>query len=297
VLLHDRDITQVLPSEVLLGAMTSTWAGAVHAAARYEEAQHFNQRLAEVSRSLAEAQSRLTEAESLARLGEMTAGAAHEMNNPLTIISGRSQLLAGRLTDLRDRAAATAIAEAADDLSDLISSLNLIAEPPRPRPQATQAARIVADAVGLAHERLGSRAPIRTRVAPELPACLLDRELISRALCELIVNAVEAAPDTEVEVRLHADDLDGRLIFTVTDRGPGLSPRALHHAFDAFFSEKPAGRQRGLGLTRARRLVQACDGRISLTPGPTQGTIATIELDSWRPPADITSSSRRSAAA
>lgn len=297
VLLHDREIADILPSEILLGAITSTWAGAVHGAARYEEAQHFNQRLAEVSRSLAEAQNRLTEAESLARLGEMTAGAAHEMNNPLTIISGRSQLLACRLTDLKDRAAATAIAEAADDLSDLISSLNLIAEPPRPRPQATQAGRLVADAIEMTRQRLGTDPPIRTRIASDLPVCFLDRELLCRALCELIVNAVEAAPDTEVEVRVHADDLDGRLIFTVTDRGPGLSPRALHHAFDAFFSEKPAGRQRGLGLTRARRLVQACDGSINLAQAQGHGTIASIELDSWRPPADIISSTRRPAAA
>jgi signal transduction histidine kinase len=63
------------------------------------------------------------------------------------------------------------------------------------------------------------------------------------------------------------------------DRGPGLSEHALAHAFDPFFSEKPAGRQPGLGLTKARRLVEAHHGKLTLENGPNGGAVATIRLD------------------
>lgn len=284
ILIHDRDTGAALAGDNQIAAITATWAAAIHGSAQHEELLRVNQRLAEVGRSLNEAEKKLAETEALARLGEMTAGAAHEMNNPLTIISGRSQLLAGRLHDLADRAAAEAIVEAADDLTDLITSLNLLAEPPPAHPEPIEIAQILADAVTLASSRVKSTPRIKPTITTGLPEVYLDRELVARALSELLVNAIEAAPDATVELRVSADPLDDRLLFSVLDHGPGLSKRAQHHAFDPFFSEKPAGRQRGLGLPRARGLVSSCGGSVVLGPAPDRGTLATIELRRWRVP-------------
>ncbi len=81
-------------------------------------------------------------------------------------------------------------------------------------------------------------------------------------------------------------------MFLVIDSGPGLSERATAHAFDPFFSEKPAGRRTGLGLSRARRLVEINGGEISLMNGARSGAVATITLSGWRDDAQ----SNRSAA-
>ncbi len=65
----------------------------------------------------------------------------------------------------------------------------------------------------------------------------------------------------------------------VKDEGPGLSEHALAHAFDPFFSDKPAGRQPGLGLAVARSFVEAHHGRLTLENGPAGGALATVWLD------------------
>jgi signal transduction histidine kinase len=95
---------------------------------------------------------------------------------------------------------------------------------------------------------------------------------------ELVRNAFEADPSAQVVVGVQIDGLDDRLRIQVKDNGSGLSEHALAHAFDPFFSDKPAGRQPGLGLALARRFVEAHGGRLTLENGPGGGAVATIWL-------------------
>jgi C4-dicarboxylate-specific signal transduction histidine kinase len=74
------------------------------------------------------------------------------------------------------------------------------------------------------------------------------------------------------------DQVTGEIVMKVRDRGAGVSLKVLTHAFDAFFSEKPAGRGRGLGLTRAKSCIEAIGGRIQLTNAPGGGALATLAL-------------------
>jgi len=276
VLLHDRD----LPGSVdraTLEPLTATWAAAVSAAAQHEAARRLGERLASSNRSLAEAQAKLAEVESMARLGEMAAGAAHEMNNPLTVISGRAQVLAARAGGAGDKAAAAAIVEAAQDLTSLITSLRLLADPPRPELRAARAKEVVELAVCRAEASTGVSGRIVCEVQGAGEA-VLDRELIATAVAELLINALQASEEKPIALRVHTGRPDGRLLIVIQDQGTGMSTRALQHAFDPFFSEKPAGRRTGLGLTRARRLVELHGGEVSLQSAPGEGTTATISL-------------------
>lgn len=281
VLLHDRADDQV-PSQALLRALSSTWGAATLAAAHQERQRRLEERLAEAHRSLIASEAKLTEAESMARLGEMTAGAAHEMNNPLTVISGRSQLLLARLVDADQRGAAAAISHAAADLSDLISSMHLIAKPPEVRVSPTPVSAVIEQATRLAEARLAGQVQTRVEVGESanqtLDEVMLDREVVAAALSELLVNASQSTPDQIVIVRVQNDLPDRRLLIAVEDQGTGMSPRALQHAFDPFFSEKPSGRRRGLGLTRARKLIEAHDGQITLENLQPNGCRATLNL-------------------
>lgn len=278
VLLHDREPGPDWPDRASLAALAASWGAAVSGAAQHDGARVLGERLAAANQQLAEAQAALAEAESMARLGQMAAGAAHEMNNPLTVISGRSQLLASSLSGERDRAAATAILRASQQLSDLITSLKLIADPPTPVAERFVVDEAVRAAAGRAEERTGAPGRVRVEAGGADLAAVADRELLELALGEVIGNALEASAEGPVMVRTECEGPDGRLLIVVEDRGPGMSAKALQHAFDPFFSDKPAGRRTGLGLTRARRLVELQGGRIWLRSDPGEGTVATIEL-------------------
>lgn len=257
-------------------AIIETWASSVAAAARHESARRLGERLAEANRAVSAAQDKLAEAQSMARLGELAGGAAHEMNNPLTVISGRAQLLLDAAGDESVRSAAGAIVESSQLLSDLISALHMFADPPRPVCRSVRIADMLRSVAQSTRDRLGQGTDLSIDTAGAPPEWVLDEGLVVRVLGEIVANAVETGSPVSLGVRV--DPLDDCLVFEVADRGPGLSDRALRHAFDPFFSEKPAGRQPGLGLARARRLAELLGGTLTLVNGRDLGAVATLSV-------------------
>ncbi len=280
MLLHEPDPLASGFTPEVVGALAAVWSNAVIDGARAEAARGLADKLAETNRALGEAQASLTARESMSRLGEMSAGAAHEMNNPLTIIRGRSQLLADRLQEPREKAAARAIAEASGRLAELITAMHFLASPPRPTLARHDAMELVDEAIEKSKRRVDGRASVRVTTETIVTPVVADREQIVTALTELIANAIESAPGEIVELRVQTDPDDGRFVCRVVDRGPGLSDRAARHAFDPFFSEKAAGRQTGLGLARARRFAELHGGQVTLASAPGPGTIATLWIPS-----------------
>lgn len=253
-----------------------------------------NQELADANAALDAAQAQLTETRALTRLGEMTAGAAHELNNPLTVISARAQSLAGRLRDDRDKALAEAIVDAASRLSEIIARLNRIATPPAPQPEPTQLRPMCEEIIKQAKARVAARRGtgggeagktvigVKLVIGDGQEPARLDRELMTDALIELVVNAIESQPRSTIEMRVDTDPEDDRLFFQIVDDGAGMTEHALNHALDPFFSQKPAGRQTGLGLALAHRLIQVQGGTLELASKPGKGTTVTVSLSHWR---------------
>ncbi|MEQ8316505.1 MAG: HDOD domain-containing protein [Phycisphaerales bacterium] len=262
-------------------ALIDVWASSVAAAARHESARRLGERLAEANRALSAAQDRLSEAQAMARLGELAAGAAHEMNNPLTVISGRAQLLHDSAGDESIRSAAGAIVGASQLLSELISALHMFADPPKPIAKPADVQGLTRTVARSVRDRMGSGLDLSIDAAGAPKQAMLDEGLVQRILTELLVNAAETGAPATLCVRI--DPLDECLVFEVADRGPGLSERALRHAFDPFFSDKPAGRQPGLGLARARRLAELMNGTLTIANGRDLGAVATLSLPSSMP--------------
>lgn len=254
-----------------------------------------NQELAEANAALEDAQHQLAETRAMARLGEMSAGAAHEMNNPLAVISGRAQTLLKRCEIDADRQALRAIVDAGGRLTGLIQRLNRIASPPKPTfgPVDLKAAleRVVQRAKERASirpsaEGTGGRAPtllgVKVTIAEGLAPARLDGEVFSDALVEIVVNALESSPKSGVEVRAFARRDEDALVIEVSDDGRGMSEHAVAHATDPFFSEKPAGRQSGLGLALAHRLLRTHGATLEIASKVGRGTTVSVCLPGWR---------------
>ena len=298
VLLTDAPVDMLSPGEKHLVPLRATWSAAMSATVGRAKAGQLAENLAQSNHALAAAQASLTEAQSMARLGEMTAGAAHEMNNPLTVIQGRAQILAAHLEDDRDQQAARTIVEAASDLSDLVTALHKLAEPGPIERAATPIEEILEGAAWLGTQSTNNTKSMKNaentadslagRVCLDLPPepilAFVDGEKLVRALAELVRNAREWSPDGIVQLQVQIEPENDRLNIRVLDNGPGLSEKARHHAFDPFFSERQAGRGRGLGLALARRLVEFMDGTIRLEPGEQGGVRAVVSLENWRVP-------------
>lgn len=297
VLLHegapDADAGNARRSD--LQAMTSMWARAIASAIQQDAVQRLGEELADANRMLIEMQDALARKQAAAALGEVIAGAAHEMNNPLTIISGRCQQLASELAGSTHANIASQVAAQAHRLSDMLSALREMAEAAMPRRQDFDLADVIQKAVDKfrepANSKIEANPSITVLVPSDLPPVHLDPSFVQRALEELIRNAQESKGSRHIEVVVQIEAPDDRLMIRIRDDGAGLSPHALTHAFEPFFSEKPAGRQPGLGLSRARRFVQAHGGVLTLTNVPKPagvgetavgGAEATIRFDHWK---------------
>ncbi|MBI1368248.1 MAG: HDOD domain-containing protein [Planctomycetes bacterium] len=279
VLLHDRPRLADTENEAHCEALRQTWGAAIAAAAEHQSARRLAEQLADTNRQLVEAQQTVLRTQSMAQLGEMAAGAAHEMNNPLAVISGRAQLLIQRLPmGSRERQDADVVWHQAERLSDLITSMRLFAHPPEPKLATVNLADVLEDAVGRMKRRAPAVPAIRVSGLETAPLLFTDREQLAALLSELLVNAAESKPAQSVRVQASVDTLNDRLILLVKDDGCGMDAATLEHAFDPFFSAKPAGRQVGLGLSRARRMIELLGGTIELTSVVGVGTTARIAI-------------------
>ena len=286
-------VHELSPESAPLGApgyasLAKAWTWWLRAADRAEHAERVGDRLADANRELASTQAKLSEARTMAHLGEITAGAAHEMNNPLTVILARSQQMVKQAVGKGEKQNATAITEAGFKLADLIVSLHLLAEKPEPNKAKAGPGEVISKAIGMLTGKLeaGTLRRIQPRVDPA-PETELDVVMLARALAELVRNGLESGDGAVVEVSMLPDALGERLIYVVRDTGRGISAHALEHAFDPFFSERGAGRGAGLGLCRAKCLAEAHGGSVRLARLSAGGTAAFLGVPLAQDPSAV----------
>jgi PAS domain S-box-containing protein len=217
----------------------------------------------------------LHEQAALARLGEMAAVVAHEVKNPLAGVRGAIQIIGRRLPPgNQDAAVITEIVARIDALDDLMRDILLFARPP-------QLQLGLVDVVALAKNTstLLSDDPAAQRVRVEVegaaPAVRVDAKLLNIVLLNLFLNSAHAM-QWHGTIRLSVTTDDRVCRIAVADTGPGIPPDLRERIFTPFFTTKSRGT--GLGLSTAKRLIEAHRGQVSVTCPPTGGTIVTIEL-------------------
>ena len=275
---------RLAPQVQELATIANGWSLALRTAQIREEARVLSEQLADSNRRLHNAQNEILRSRTMTTVGEMAAGAAHEMNNPLAVISGRSQLLANQLTDPKFKAMAHLIHEQSHRLSAIITELMDFAKPEAPNPKQTDVAELLDRALHEAKE-LDDPADRKIEVTMgDVPLVLVDSSQVTAAITEVIDNAIHATDAKAGQISVHAgfDPYSSRVVVTISDNGCGMDEQTAKRAFDPFFSNKPAGRRRGLGLAKALRWIEASGGSIRLESRQGQGTRSIILLPAVR---------------
>jgi two-component system sensor histidine kinase AtoS len=220
----------------------------------------------------------LIRADRLAAMGELTAGVAHEVRNPLGIIRASVQLLEDSNCDAaRIQQASGVIKQEIDRLDRVIKALLDFGRPSAPTLQAVDVNDVLADVV-LFTRKFASRGgvDILEDYAPSLPRIVADADQIKQIAVNLISNAVQAMEDTGGTVRVTTRGADGYVEFSFADNGPGIPPERIGKVFDPFYSTRDEGT--GLGLTIVHRIVDEHNGHIEVESEPGEGTVFTVSL-------------------
>ena len=269
------------------GIIIELWRSVTASTFQQSRSDRLAEEVVELNTELMQSRQRASEIETCARLGAITAGVAHEMNNPLAVMSGRAQLLRDALGATRHQKEVETLIEAAQQLSDLVAGLHFVSTPPtlhRSMVDLTEFLPRVIKKVRKERARRGlASSAVRLTFNGALPSIFVDPGLFSVAVAELLRNALEAADSHKVELHIQTEPSDDRLKVSVIDDGQGVSPEVLAHAADPFISSKEAGRQTGMGLAKTRQIVELHGGRLQLFRRGEGGTEASITLDVWRP--------------
>jgi signal transduction histidine kinase len=221
---------------------------------------------------------RRLEAEKLASLAEFAAGAGHEINNPLTVISGRAQLLLREEKNPERKHALALISAQAMRVYEMIADMMLFARPPRPELAPVELVRLVDDTVAELLPRAAGQETSLCRTGQPGPIGIkADATQLAVALRAVCQNAMEAL-GSGGHIQIDLQRRDSNVEIHVRDDGPGIKADEANHIFDPFYSARQAGRGLGLGLSKAWRIVTNHGGQIEVTSEPGHGATFTLIL-------------------
>lgn len=222
-----------------------------------------------------QAETRLREQETLARLGEMAAVVAHEVKNPLAGIGGALQVIGGRMApEAPERAVIGDIQDRIDALDQMVRDLLVFARPTPPRMAATSLVALLSGTVSMLSQDPGW-AEVDVVLPTGGPTLQVDGAQLQVVLFNLLQNAAQAVGGQgRIEVTLDTDTEWCEI--RVRDNGPGIAPDVRHRLFEPFVTTKHRGS--GLGLATARRVVEMHDGTLTADADDGGGAVFVVRL-------------------
>ncbi len=265
---------------------------ATQAAAAIENA-HLVSDLQESLKELKTTQAQLVQSEKLSALGQLIAGVAHELNNPLTAIMGYTQLL--RMSDRFDEKAQEDLQKVhtqAQRAAAIVENLLTFARQHRTEHQHVDVNEIIERTLELRSYKLYvENVEVVTELDENLPCTMADASQMQQVFLNLINNAQDAMIEHQGggTLTIRSQTKGDRIQVSVTDTGPGLSPEAEKHLFEPFFTTKEVGKGTGLGLSICFGIVDGHNGKIWADNAPGEGATFIIELPVVAPPKDTKS--------
>ena len=244
-------------------------------ARRYQAAA---EQLAEANKSLQEAEAAVRRSDRLAALGQLTAGLAHELRNPMGTMRASAEMLLKNTSekDSVTRELAGFIASEVDRTNSLITRFLDFARPMHLRLEKTNVAGMIDEAITeLARHNPPYEVTVYRNYSPEIPPIELDGEWMERVIYNLLLNAAQAtSPGGTVTVKTRL--IENQVEISVIDRGSGIRKEHLENIFNPFFTTKSDGV--GLGLAIVSKIVDEHNGTISIESEPGNGSIFRLYL-------------------
>jgi len=224
---------------------------------------------------------RLMMTDRLASLGELAAGAAHELNNPLTSIIGFSQLLIEKEMPEDIREEVKLIYSEAQRAASVTKNLLTFARKRTPVKQPNQINAIIENVLQLrAHAQETDRIEVRRHLAGNLPEVMVDYFQMQQVLLNIIINAeyFMTKGRNRGTLEVCTKQQNGSVLISIADDGPGIPPENLARIFDPFFTTKEPGKGTGLGLSICHGIVTEHGGQIYVRSQLGKGTTVFVEL-------------------
>ncbi|MEZ6036985.1 MAG: ATP-binding protein [Planctomycetota bacterium] len=270
--LHDtpRPVSRIAELDELIEALTATRTQLrTQIAARDRAAQQLTQREAQ-----------LQQVQRLEAVGRLAGGIAHDFNNLLTGMLGDLELLRERV-DAGTASDLDSIERAVHSGAALVRQLLTFARRDRAEPVALDVGAALRDSESLLRRLLREDIELDLRIGPGRHVVRLDPTQLQQVIVNLVINARDAIRGAgHVRITVAAIDASAgaQTEITCIDDGCGMSEAALQHAFEPFFTSKPAGEGSGLGLTTCYGIVQQAGGEITLRSTPGRGTTVRVRL-------------------
>lgn len=274
------DQIQELVLRVAIMVLSGFLAHQLAEATRIEARKHQEaaEQLAKANQQLREAEATVRRTERLAALGQLSAGLAHEIRNPLSTIKTSAEMLARNVPSDNALAHEMAgfISSEVDRTNALVTRFLDFARPLAVRVEKTDLAQLIDRAV----VELEKHSPpldvsIYKNYAPDIPPFLLDGQLMERVMYNLLLNAAQASPP-QGTVTVKTRQFNETVEIDVIDRGPGIEPKHLESIFNPFFTTKPSGV--GLGLAIVSKIVDEHGGKITVESEPGEGSVFRVYL-------------------
>ena len=255
---------------------------AIYNAFMYQELKAFSQQMEEkiqkTTADLRKTEAQLIRSEKLAALGQLAAGIAHEIRNPLTSIN----ILIHSLTEnfppeSARREDLQVIEEEIRRINEIVDQFLRFARPAPPRLQKADAFSIFEETLQLLRPQMEKHRIIVQKEFQVLRPISMDREQMKQVILNLLLNAVQAMPNGG-RLTLRGQVLEDGLWVTLSirDSGIGIPSEDMNKLFDPFFSTKEGGV--GLGLSIAHRIIDQHHGKIEVESAPGKGTLLTVWL-------------------
>ncbi|WP_051188212.1 PAS domain-containing sensor histidine kinase [Brevibacillus thermoruber] len=216
----------------------------------------------------------LRQSDMLSAVGQLAAGIAHEIRNPLTALRGFIQLMQSSAED--KRYCGIMLSEL-DRINLIVSELLLLAKPQAVKYQQREVGSILKNVLSLLDSQaILNNIQIHTRIAEKLPPITCEENQMKQVFINLCKNAIEAMPNGG-HLRVEAEALDkGEVRIRIKDTGCGIDPERIPRLGEPFYTTKEKGT--GLGLMVSRRIIEEHGGRIAITSEPEQGTTVDVIL-------------------
>jgi two-component system, NtrC family, sensor histidine kinase HydH len=242
------------------------------------KAQLAAEQLAEANRNLRAAEATVRRTERLAALGQLSAGLAHEIRNPLSTIKASAEMLAKNVDNGSPVAHEMAgfISSEVDRTNALVTRFLDFARPLALRLEKTEITEVIDEAVAEVEKHTPPLdVSIYKNYSPDIPPFRMDRQLIVRVLYNLLLNAAQASPP-RASVTVKTRQLGDTVEIAVIDRGSGIATKDRESIFNPFFTTKSSGV--GLGLAIVSKIVDEHGGQISVESESGAGSVFRVFL-------------------